>query len=324
MRINSRTALVWLLAMVLAPALAWADRYPSKPIRIVVAFPAGSAGDVRTRQIADRLTKAMAQPVVVENRPGASGAIGAGVVAKAQPDGYTLLYGTVYDLAITPALNPAAGYDPFRDFAPISQVVVSHAVLSARLGLGVKSIKELIRLAKEKPGQLTCGSGGSATTGHFALEMLKRGAGVDIVHVVYKGDPPALMDLLGGNVDLVFSVTTPALPYIRAGKLVPLVVTSTKRLPAFPDVPTAAEVGLADMEVRNWGGFLAPAGTPSEVIDRLNAELAKIVNSAEIRDNWASGGAEAKTGTPGEFAALIATEHARWAKVVKQAGMRME
>ena len=132
------------------------------------------------------------------------------------------------------------------------------------------------------------------------------------------------MDLLGGNVDLVFSVTTPALPYIRAGKLVPLVVTSTKRLPAFPDVPTAAEVGLADMEVRNWGGFLAPAGTPSEVIDRLNAELAKIVNSAEIRDNWASGGAEAKTGTPAEFAALIATEHARWAKVVKQAGMRME
>ena len=319
-----KTGWLCLLVFLAVQGSAVADNYPSKPIKIVVPWPAGGPVDQRSRQIAAKLTKAVGQPVVVENRPGASGAIGASAVAKAPPDGYTLLWGTLYDLAINPAVNLALGYDPLRDFAPITQANSSYLVLNAWPGLGVKSMKELIALAKAKPGQLNCGSSGNATAPHFALEVLNRSANIDITHVPFKGDAPLLTDLLGGHVDIGFNVTTTALPHVKAGKLVPLAVSSPKRLAPFSEVPTVAELGFPEMEITLWGGVLAPAGTPAQIIKRLNKELVNIIDSPEIREQWTSGGAQAVPTTPEEFAAFIQSEHARWSRLIKQTGVKME
>jgi len=319
-----KTGWLCLLVFLAVQGSAVADNYPSKPIKIVVPWPAGGPADQRSRQIAAKLTKAVDQPVVIENRPGASGAIGASAVAKAPPDGYTLLWGTVYDLAINPAVNLALGYDPLRDFAPITQASSSYLVLNAWPELGVRSMKELIALAKAKPGQLNCGSSGNATAPHFALEVLNRSANIDITHVPFKGDAPLLTDLLGGHVDIGFNVTTTALPHVKAGKLVPLAVSSPKRLAPFSEVPTVAELGFPVMEITLWAGVLAPAGTPAQIIKRLNTELVKIINSPEIREQWISGGAEAVPTTPEEFAAFIQSEQARWSRLIKQTGVKME
>ena len=289
-----------------------------------MAWPAGGPADQRARQIAAKLSKAMGQPVVVENRAGASGTIGAGAAAKATPDGYTLLYGTLYELAITPAVNSAPGYEPLRDLAPITQVAFAYLVLDARPGLGVKSMKELIALAGAKPGHLSGGSPGNATAPHLALEVLKRDAKIDITHVPFKGEAPLIVDLLGGHVDIAFNVTTSALPHVKAGTLVPLAISSAKRLAAFPDVPTMNELGFPEMEITLWGGMLAPAGTPLEILKRLNTELVKIIGSPEVREEWANGGAQAAPSTPEEFTALIQSEQARWARLIKQTGVKME
>jgi tripartite-type tricarboxylate transporter receptor subunit TctC len=301
-----------------------ADDYPTRPIRIVVPFPAGGPADQRSRQVAERLTKALGQPVIVENRPGSSGAIGAAFVAKAASDGYTLLWGTIYDLAINPAVNLAPGYDAGRDFSPITQAVSAYLVLDGTPGLGAKSMKEFIALARTKPGKLTCGTPGNATAPHFLLEILNRSADIQVNHVPYKGEAPLLADMLGGHVDVGFNVTTTAWPHIKAGKLLPLAVTSPMRLTTFPEVPTVAELGFPDMEVTLWAGFLAPARTPPQLIKRLNTEFAKILNSPEIREQWAAGGAQAVATTPEDFAAFIRTEQTRWARLIKQTGVKME
>jgi tripartite-type tricarboxylate transporter receptor subunit TctC len=319
-----RGVLALAVLVVLGQGRTLADDYPTKPIRIVVPFSAGGPADQRSRQVAERLTKALGQPVVVENRPGSSGAIGAGVVARAPGDGYTLLWGTIYDLAVIPAVNPSPGYDATRDFTPITQAVSAYLVLDAAPRLGVRSMKDLIALARAKPGQITCGSAGNATAAHFVLEILKGSANMQITHVAYKGDAPLLADLLGGHLDIAFTVTTSAWPHIKAGKLVPLAVTSPKRLTAFPDVPTVSELGFPEMEVTLWGGFLAAAGTPAAIVKRLNTELLKILNSPDIREQWAAGGAQADPTTPEAFAAFIQAEQARWAKVIKQTGVKME
>ena len=319
-----KTGWLCLLVFLAVQGSAVADNYPSKSIKIVVPYPAGGPADQRSRQIAAKLAKAVGQAVVVENRPGASGAIGASAVAKAPPDGYTLLWGTLYDLAINSAVNLALGYDPLRDFAPITQANSSYLVLNAWPGLGVNSMKELIALAKAKPGQLNCGSSGNATAPHFALEVLNRSANIDITHVPFKGDAPLLTDLVGGHVDIGFNVTTTALPHVKAGKLVPLAVSSPKRLAPFSEVPTVAELGFPEMEITLWAGVLAPAGTPAQIIKRLNTELVKIINSPEIREQWISGGAEAVPTTPEEFAAFIQSEQARWSRLIKQTGVKME
>ena len=318
-----RLLLLVFLAVVNGPT-AVADNYPSRPIKFIVPWPAGGTADQRVRQIAEKLARAMGQPVIVENRPGASGAIGDSAAAKSAPDGYTLLWGTIYDLAINPAANSAPGYDPIRDFAPITQAVSSYLILDASPRLGVQSLKDLLSLAKAKPGELACASAGSGTAAHFALEILKQGANVDITHVPYKGEAPLLTDLLGGHVDMAFTVTTVALPYIKAGKLVPLAVSSSKRLPSLPDVPTMTELGFPQLDMTLWGGVLAPAGTPARIIKVLNAELTKIFQSPDIREQWASGGAQAVATTPEEFAALIQSEGARWGRLIKQAGVKME
>ncbi len=322
------TRIAWFCSLPLVAILGQgsiaADNYPSKAIKLVVPWPPGGASDQRSRQIADKLAKAVGQPVVVENRPGASGAIGASAVAKAPADGYTFYYGNLYDLAINPAVNHTLGYDPARDFAPITQAVLSYLVLAARPALGVKSLKDLIALAKTNPGKLTCGSPGNGTAPHFALEILKRSADIEITHIPFKGSGPLLLDLLGGHVDVAFEVTTMAMPHIKAGKLVPLTVTSPKRLAPLSEVPTMTEVGFPELEITLWGGFLAPAGTPAPVIRRLNAELVEAMNSPDIREQWENGGALVVPGTPEEFAAFIQSEQTRWGRLIKQTGVKLE
>lgn len=322
MRISSMFLLVSFAILLGTSAIA--DNYPSRPIKFVVPWPAGGTADQRVRQIAEKLAKAVGQPVIVDNRPGASGAIGASTVAKAAPDGYTLLWGSIYDLAINPAIDSALGYDPTRDFAPITQAATSYLVLDARPGLGVKSMRDLISLAKAKPGELTCGTAGVATAAHFALERLNQNANIDITHVPYKGESPLLIDLLGGHVNIAFTVTTASLPYINAGKVIPLAISSPKRLPPLAQVPTMAELGFPKLEMTLWGGVLAPAGTPEQILMLLHSELGKILRSTEIREQWASGGAQAVATTPEEFAALIKSEIARWASLIKQTGVKME
>ena len=318
----------WLFLFVVASAFIQpghaGQSYPARPIRILVAWPAGGPADLRARQIAARLSQAMGQPVLVENRPGASGTIGAIAAAKAPPDGYTVYYGTVYELAVSPAMDAALGYDPQRDFAPITQVASAYLVLDARPGLGAKSVSDLIALAKAKPGQLTGGSPGNATAPHLALELLKRSANIDVTHVAFKGEAPLINDLLGSHVDIGFNVTTTALPHIKSGKLVPLAISSPKRLTPFSAVPTMTELGFPELELTLWAGLLAPAGTPSEVVKYLNAELVRIIGSPETREEWANGGAEAAPSTPEAFAAHIRSEQGRWARVIKQSGVKME
>ena len=304
---------------------AIADTYPNKPINLVVGFPAGGASDLRSRQIAEKLTKALGQPVVVINRPGAAGAIGASTVAQAAPDGYTLLYGSAYEFAINPAINHDLSYDPIRDFSPITQVVSSFLVLSARPGLGVKSIKDLVALAQSKPGQLSGGTAGNGSAPNLALEILKKHYGnLDITAVPYKGDSQIIPDLLGNHIDISFNVTIVALPYIQSAKLIPLVVTSPKRLTPLSQVPTAAELGIPELEMTLWGGILAPAKTPAPIIRRLHTELVKIINSPEIRESWTSGGGQVVTSSPEEFAAFIKSEIHRWASLFKGLDLKLE
>lgn len=304
---------------------AIADTYPNKPINLVVGFPAGGAADQRSRQIAEQLTKALGQPVVVVNRPGASGAIGASTVANAAPDGYTLLFGSIMEMAINPVINHDLSYDPTRDLSPITQVVSSFLVLSARPGLGVKSMKDLVALAQSKPGQLSGGSAGNGTAQHVALAILKKHyANLNITAVPYKGDSQVIPDLLGNHIDISFNVTTTALPYIQSAKLLPLVVTSPKRLAPLSQVPTAAEMGIPELEMTLWGGILAPAKTPTPIIRRLHTELVKIINSPEIQESWISGGALPVTSSPEEFAALIKSEMHRWASLIKELDLKLE
>jgi tripartite-type tricarboxylate transporter receptor subunit TctC len=319
----ARLFLVIFLAL-LVDMRAFGDIYPSKPITIVVPWPAGGTVDQRARQIAEKLAKALGQPVVVENRAGASGGIGAGMVAKSAPDGYTLLYGSIADLAINPAINPSPGYDPIQDFAPITQVSSGYFVLAARPGLGAKSLQDLIKLAKSKPGELTCGSSGIGAPMHFSLLVLNRSAHIDISHVPYKGEAPVIADLLGSHIDIGFPVATGGLPYFKAGKLVPLAVLGPRRLSAISEVPTVTELGFPELEMTLWGGFVAPAATSADIIKRLNTELVKIITSAEMREQFANVGAVAVGSTSAEFTVLIQSERARWAKMIKTAGLRME
>ena len=314
--------LVFLNVLAQDPAIA--DNYPSKPITVIVGFPPGGGMDLRARQIADPLAKALGQSVIVENRPGASGAIAASVVAKAPHDGYTLWFASIAELAIYPAAQAKPIFDALHDFAPITHAFNGYLNLNVRPGLGVKSFKGLVELAKARAGQLTCAIPGNATPQHIALELLKRRAKVDIVQVPYKGDGPIFTDLLGGHVDLAFNGSAVGMPYVKAGKLVPLAVTSTKRLATLPDVPTMTELGLPELETTLWGGMLAPAGTPPEIVRRLNTELVKILHSPELRESWGNVSLDTVGSSPDEFAALIRVEQLRWANRIKETGVKME
>jgi tripartite-type tricarboxylate transporter receptor subunit TctC len=301
-----------------------ADVYPSKPIRIVAPFPPGGPADILSRTIGQKLSQSWGQPVVIDNRPGAGGNIGADVAAKSAPDGYTLLMGFVGTHAINPSLYAKMPFDNVKDFEPVARVALVTIVLVVNPSVPAHSLKELIALAKSKPGELTFGSPGHGTPQHLAGEMFNTMAGVKMLHVPYKGAVPALSDLLGGQVSLIFSSMPPALPLVKAGKLRALGVTSTTRSPAAPEIPTLAESGLPGYVVSNWYGILAPRGTPKEIVAKLNAEIVRILNMPDVKESLAVQGAEPFTSTPEQFAAYIKEETEKWAKIVKYSGVQLE
>jgi tripartite-type tricarboxylate transporter receptor subunit TctC len=306
----------------LLAAFAGAADYPNKPIRFIVPWPAGGIADVRARIMAEPLSKALGQPVVVDNRPGASGTLGAEFVAKSKPDGYTLLYGSIQEQAIAPAMLGKLPYDPSNGFTPILQFSLTPVVLLVPSSLQVQDLQDLVRLGKVRGGKLNYGSPGIAHTNHFAAEELKRLAGFEAVHVPYKGEAPMYPDLLSGRVDFAFGYVGTAEPHVMAGKLRALLVTGRQRAPQLPAVPTAGEAGLPGLEIYSWGGLMGPAGLPQAVVQRLNAELKRILQTAQLRSRKEFADSEIVASTPEEFAAFIRREQARWSDLVGASGLQ--
>ena len=313
----------------LVGALAWlpnagAQEYPTKPIRLVITYPPGGNTDLVGRALALKLGEFMGQQVVVDNRGGAGGVLGSMITAQSAPDGYTIMLGTSAGMVINPLLSRKLTYDPVRDFAPVSMVVIVPQLLVINPQLPVKNVRELIAFAKAKPGYLNAGSSGVGTPNHFGTELLKWLAGVDIVHVPYKGGAPALTDLLGGQIQMAFSSVPAVLPHIKAGRLVALGVGSAKRSPALPNIPTIAEAGVPGYEYTTWYGIFAPAKTPRTLIARLNAEIVKAMETPDIKDRFTALGGDPDPGTPEELRAYMANESAKWAKIIKAANIRIE
>ena len=321
-RILRHAALFVVLAMTAADALA--QPYPSKPIRLVVPFPAGGTTDILAREVGQRLALSLGQPVVIDNRPGAAGNIGSEHVAKSAPDGYTLLMATVGTHAINPNLYARMPYDHVKDFVPVVLVAGVPNVLEVTPSLPVNSVADLIKLAKEKPGKINFASSGSGTSIHLSGELFKTMAGVDMTHVPYKGSAMAITDLIGGQVQVMFDNLPSSLPQIKAGKLRAIAVTSAQRAPALPDVPTIAESGLPGFEATSWFGLVAPAGTPSSIVGRINADVNQWLQSPEAKEKLLAQGAVAAGGSPEQFAAYIHTETEKWARVVKASGAKVD
>jgi tripartite-type tricarboxylate transporter receptor subunit TctC len=297
--------------------------YPSKPIRFVLPFPAGGPTDILGRQIGQKLAEQMGQPIVPENRPGAGGNVGAEVAAKAAADGYTIVL-CAPSIAISPSLYSKLNYDSIRDFAPISLVAQIPNVLLVHPSVPAKSLKELIQLARSHPGKLNFGSGGLGTSNHLGSEMLKSLARISMVHVPYKGSNQAMVAMIGGEVDMVVIGLPPTLPHIQSGRVRPLALLSAQRAPALPGVPTSREAGIANYEVTTWYGVLAPAGTPREIVRRLNTEWARAEAAADTRERMQGAGFEPMASSPEQFAEFIKTEMVRWAKVIKEANIKVD
>ena len=300
---------------------ASAQSYPVKPVRIVVPFAPGGGVDVTARILAQKLTERMGQSVIVDNRTGASGIIGTEYVAKSAPDGYTLLVGSQTTQAVVPAMYGKLNYDTMRDFAPVTQIAVSPMLIVVHPSLPVKTVKDLIALAKARPGQLTFGAA-SGGTPHMAGELFKLNAGVDLLFVPYKGEGPAIADAMGGQISMVFSNLPVALPQTQGGRLRALAVTSPQRVPTAPQIPTAAESGLPGYEAATWFGLFAPAATPRDVIARLQTEAAAGLNAPDVKERMAVQGLFVVANTPEQFANFLKTEVPRWAKVVRDAGIK--
>jgi tripartite-type tricarboxylate transporter receptor subunit TctC len=317
-----RTLAAVLFAMVTPIAFAQ-PAYPSKPVRLVVPFPAAGTTDIIARATAQKLSEAWGQQVIVDNRPGAAGNIGSELVAKSAPDGYTLLMGTVGTHAINPSLYAKMPYDHVKEFAPVILVAGVPNVLVVNPDLPVKSVPELIAYAKANPGKLNFASSGSGTSIHLSGELFKAMTGVQMTHVPYKGSAPALTDLIGGQVQLMFDNLPSSLAFIKAGKLRALAVTSKTRAPALPDVPTVAEF-IPGFEASSWFGILAPAGTPPDILAKINGEVAKWLATADAKEKLTAQGANVAGGTPEDFAKHIQAETAKWAKVVKDSGAKVD
>ncbi len=301
---------------------ATAQNYPSKPIRFIVPFAAGGGTDFVARIVGQRLNEALGQPLVIDNRGGAGGAIGTDLAAKAAPDGYTLLLGSAGPLAIQPGLSARLPYDPLRDFAPITLVSSMPYVLLVHPSLPVKSVQELIALARAKPGQLNFGSPGNGTTTHLATELFKMLAKVDVLHVPYKGVAPALADLLAGQVQFMSGDLSTVLPQVKAGRLRALAVTGERRSPNVPELPTIAESGVPGYAASGWFGVLAPAATPRSIITRLNAVIVKGLMNADTRERLVALGGEVVANTPTEFASYLRDDLAKWSKLIKTIGLK--
>ena len=303
---------------------AAAQSYPAKPIRFVVPFPPGGPLDTVARALGQKMTEAWGQPVLVDNRPGAGGGIGADIVAKSPGDGYTMLMGAVSTHAINVSLYAKIPYDPLKDFIPVTQVANVPNVLVVHPALPVNSVQELIALAKKSPGTLNFASGSNGSTGHLAGELFKSMAGIDMQHIPYKGAAPATSDLIAGQVSLMFDNLASATPLIKSGKLRALAVTTLKRTPFFPDLPTISESGLPGFDLSTWFGVFVPAGTPPEIVARLNAELVRILKTPEMRERMASLGAEPVGNTSAEFLAYIKSEIPKYARVIRDSGARVD
>lgn len=305
-------------------APAHAQSYPAKQLRFVVPFAAGGPTDLLARTLAQKLSAQLGRPVIADNRPGAGGNLGADIVAKADPDGYTILMGTNGPLAVNVSLYANLPYDPLRDFAPITQVAFVPNVLVVHPSLPAGSVRELIDLLKANPDKYSFASGGNGTTQHLGGEMFKVLAGVKMQHIPYKGGGPALNDVLGGQVPIMFESIATGMTHVRAGKLRALGVTSAQRNPSAPELPTVAEAGVPGFEITAWYGIVAPAGTPPDIVRRLNAELVLAIRSPEIAQRIAALGGAPIANTAEEFQAFLRTDVARWAKVVRESGARAD
>jgi tripartite-type tricarboxylate transporter receptor subunit TctC len=318
----ARACLLALAAAFSGSALAQA--WPSRPLKLIVPYPPGGSADILARAIGQKLADGLGQSVIVDNRPGAGTAIGAEATAKATPDGYTIMLGTVSSHAINPALTPGLKYDPVKDFAPVSMVALIPFVLLVHPSLPARNVRELIALAKAKPGSLNFSSAGSGTSNHLAGELFKSMTGTFMVHIPYKGSAPALTDLLAGQVNLMFDLVLTAQPHVKSGAARALAVTGLERSASLPNVPTVAESGVPGFEVSAWFGFFAPAGTPAAIVTALNAETVKAMRAPDLRERLAGQGADAVSSTPEQFAAYVKDELAKWTRVVKASGMKAD
>jgi tripartite-type tricarboxylate transporter receptor subunit TctC len=314
------TAAIALLACS-SPACAQADRYPNRPIRFVVANSPGGGLDITARTVSPRLNSALGQQIVIDNRPGAAGSLAAEITAKSAPDGYTVLMGAIGNLAVNVSLYKGLDYHPLKDLAPVTFAVSGSNVLVVNPTVPAHTVQELIALARAQPGRLTYGSSGSGNAGHLAGELFKSMAKVDMVHVPYKGGAPAMIDLIAGQVQLVFSSAPTAVPQVKAGKVRGLAVTTLKRSTVLPDLPTIAESGLAGYEADNWYGVVTTAGTPRAIVDYLNVEISRALLTPEVKQLLFTQGLEVRTSTPAEFGAYMKSEFDKWAKVIKDAGI---
>jgi tripartite-type tricarboxylate transporter receptor subunit TctC len=301
-------------------ASCFAQSYPDKPIRMVVAFAPAGAPDIIGRLVGQRLNERLGQPVIIDNRPGATGNIGAEIVAKAAPDGYTVFMATV-SVAISPNFYRSLSFDPVKSFEPVSRVAIVPLLLVVHPSLPARSVAELIALAKSRPGTLNYASVGNGSPQHLTAALFNATAGIRTVHVAYKGGAPATTAILSGETQLYFAGMPPALPHVKAGRLRGLAVSTARRSPSAPDIPTVSEAGLAGFEADNWHGILAPRGTAKARIDRLNTEIAQVLGSAEIQSQLINAGAQGVTSTPAEFAAFIRAETDKWTRVARLAGV---
>ncbi len=312
----------WFAFAAVAPAAA--QQYPNRPIRLVVPFAPGGSADTLARTLGQKLTDALQQQVVVDNRSGANGNIGMEIVARAAPDGYTIVLGYIANLGIGPGLYARLPFDPIKDYAPVTQLASSPNILAAHPSLPVKSFRELIAYARANPGKLNYASASIASIGHLTGELLNRSAGIGMMHVPYKGSGQAVIDLLGGQVQMMFSGMSSVMPHIKAGKLRALAVTGAQRSPAVPDVPTIAESGFPGFEATAWYGVLAPARTPNSVISRLHDEIVRALMLPEVRERLNSVGFELVGSAPDQFAAFIKSEITKWTQVVRAAKISAE
>jgi len=320
---NVLCKLLCVIAAALLAPLAGAQGYPSKPIRMILSVPAGATPDVTARLVMPGLSQLLGQPLVADNRGGAGGLIGAELAAKAAPDGYTLFISSPGALTILPHLRKVP-YDTLQDFTPVSLISVGPFVLIAHSSVPAKTIKELIALARAQPGKLNYASAGNGVANHLAMELFKQMTGVEITHVPYKGAPQAVTDVVAGHMNMMFNSIAPIVGHIKAGRVQVLGISSSKRSPQLPDVPTISEAGVPGYEAENWFGLFAPARTPQRIIARLNDAVVKVVRSPEIRSQFAALGADAVGNSPEEFATFVRRDMERYARVVKLSGAKLD
>lgn len=312
----------FLIAIALAASTAAAQTYPTKPIRVLVGFAPGGGTDIVARLVAQRIQPLLGQSMIVENRAGAGGNIATEFVAKAAPDGYTLLMGTIVSFGTGPSLYAKLGFDPVKDFAPITQTVSVNNLIVVHPVLPAKNLKALVALAKQRPGQINFATSGIGSSGHLAGELFKKTAGIDITHIAYKGGGQAITDVIAGHVPLYFAAIATVVPHVKDKRLTAIAVTTIKRSAIFPDVPTVAELGYPGYEANNWYGLMAPANTPRPIIERLNRDVVAVLKSPEGSKFLLDQGIDPAPSTPDEFANYIKSEIAKWARVIKDIGLK--